>query len=165
MRDENKSANDAAEHSPKRTKASESEAVKNSLADLEQKIGGELISFDILKNRIPIWLSSYIIGISRYGNVDSVIQIFEFPKNITAFAFDYRYELYFYTDSNEYLIDLHGDNEVILSVKNRKVHPGEVNPRGNVLYAGQNSPDKMEWVMAQIVKNELKNLSIKATKK
>jgi len=163
MKDGNKSAKNAAEHSPKKSKISYEDRSNNSLEDIEEERGGKLISFDVFKQEIPIWLLAYISGFARYGNVDSVIQIFEFSKK-SNFTFTYRYELYFYTDSNEYLLDLHGDSQMLLSVKNRKPQPGEINPRRKNLFIGECTPDKMEWVMAQIIQNELKNLTIKAPK-
>jgi hypothetical protein len=162
MRDENKSAKDVAEHSPKKTKISKresGESINNSIEDLERERGGKLISFKEFRDKSPIWIAAYVLSFARYGNVDSVIHIFEYVKNESQFKFTYNYSLFFYTESTEYCLTI-ADDQLFLTCENRKSLPGEINTRGKRLFCGKSTMDSMEVIMSEIIKNELKSLSI-----
>lgn len=166
MGDENKSAKDAAEHSPKKTKKSEresGESINNSIEDLERARGGELISYQEFRQKSPIWIAAYVLSFARYGNVDSVIHIFEYAKNESQFKYTYNYSLFFYTENTEYCLTIAND-QLLLTCENRKSLPGEINPRGKRLFCGKSTMDSMEVIMSEIIKNELKSLSITVKK-
>jgi hypothetical protein len=166
MNDENKSAKDVAEHSTKRKKISTSEEMElssNSINDLEEKRGGKLISFKEFQDKSPIWIAAYVLSFARYGNVDSVIHIFEYAKNESQFKFTYNYSLFFYTETTEYCITITTDH-LLLTCESRKCLPGEINPRGKKLFGGKSTMDSMEVIMSEIIKNELKSLNITVKK-
>lgn len=111
---------------------------------------GELINFDELKKLFPIageWLSS----ISRYGNPDATTLIYKFTSWV---------DLYFYTSDVEYKTSLNKKYCNLVYIE-RKPKPGEYNRTFGSLYSGSYSDDTFKQFTNEILKKELKNVSIK----
>jgi hypothetical protein len=134
-----------------------SELEKEDIEKLEEDKGGFLIKYSDLKESLPE-LADWLKIISRYGNVDSVSQIFK-DKKIPD-----RYFMYLFTDEHSYHISAYapsnGNPRGYLGCISscRKTRVGENWHRGSDLADGPYSKETFFRIIGDIVSFELKTI-------
>lgn len=140
-----------------KSEASKDEITRQSIVDLESEKGGILINHKELKKTLPE-LAEWLKIISRYGNVDSVSQIFIDKKDTK------RHFMYIFTDEHCYSISAYAPTD-----KNprgylgciatcRKPRVGEWWTRGSDLADGPYSKETFIKIMGDIISYELKTI-------
>jgi len=130
---------------------------KESIKDLEKEKNGDLIKLEDLKKELPE-LAEWLKIISRYGNVDSVAQIFRDKKDPE------RHFMYIFTDDHYFSISAYAPTEkspkgylgCIASC--RKPRVGEWWHRGSDLSDGPYSKETFFEIIGDIVSFELKTI-------
>jgi len=130
---------------------------EDAIRNLENETGGNLIKYAELKKTLPE-LSEWLKIISRYGNVDSVSQIFRDKKEPD------RHFMYIFTDDHCYHISAYAPNDknargylgCIASC--RKPRVGETWNRGSDLSDGDYSKETFTKIIGDIVSYELKTI-------
>lgn len=163
---ENKSDNNASEHSAEKATATPIDRFELPTNDeynidlkerFEKKYNCSLIKYDDLPSS-TILFKNWLSNIARYGNVDSIFLIFKYCEAG-------RYGCRFYTDSHSYHIairlptdDSRGYAGCISST--RKYRVGEMWNRGNDLPDGKYLKKTFNKIEKGIIRYELKNLQL-----
>ena len=137
--------------------ASEKERIADAIERLEEEKKAHLINNEELKKSLPE-LAEWLKIISRYGNVDSVCQIFRDKRD------QERYFLYIFTDEHSYHISAYAPSEkrpkgYLGCIANcRKPRVGETWHRGSDLSDGSYSKETFIKIIGDIVSYELKTI-------
>jgi len=125
---------------------------RDTIKELETENNGRLIKvkdlYDLGYPLLHVWLKV----ISRYGNTDRVMLIFECEDGI---------RVKFFTESHQYSIFIDsGRGYLGAGVQTRKPRPGETWTRGNDLPDGDYTYTTWKSILLAIIKYELKNHNI-----
>lgn len=131
--------------------------LEHEIERLEEEKNAKLISYDELKKSLPE-LAEWMKIISRYGNVDSVSQIFRDKREPE------RHFMYIFTDEHCYSISAYAPTDkrprgylgCISSC--RKPRVGETWTRGSDLADGPYSKETFIKIMGDIISYELKTI-------
>lgn len=132
---------------------------KHMRESLEAEKGGNLIHLKQLKETLPE-LADWLKTISRYGNVDSISQIFR-DKNDPE-----RHFMYIFTDEHYYSISAYAPTKekpkgyLGCIASNRKNRVGEWWSRGNDLSDGPYNKETFISIMGDIISMELKTIQL-----
>lgn len=129
---------------------SKARTFKDTIDILEKEYNGKLIKAEDLKDRGFPTLYGWLKEISRFGNTDRMILIFDCGDTI-------RFR--FFTEQNEYVISASA-GYLGAGVSTRKPRPGETWTRGNDLPDGPYSTKTWNSIVLGIIRYELKNLQV-----
>jgi len=174
MKNESKGANNAAPQVEKLTSGKNNHGREM----FEREHNCKLIPAEELSKAAsygPDFLSK-IKDLARYGNVDSVVLVASFDRDLPISP--YQFKVYFYTNDNEYCIvvrfvgyhilgtiddpthDAYKNSYMGCTVKTRKQRPGESWQRGNDLPDGKYCTQTWNDIINGILRYELKTLQI-----